>query len=340
MKKRSLLIAAIALTFSSFTFCSSDSGDDDENNVPMGTVPQNNDSGKNNDKNPDNVTGGGTTNPGGGSGNGGNTGSGGDNGSGDNSGSGDNNGSDSGSSSIPTWQLVFEDDFEGDSSTPDPKYWSLAKKGDDRWNRYMSESYNQAYQKDGYLYLFGMESDGKYYCGGIETVEKYYFKYGQLKCRARFLRHPQGNHTGIWMMPQPGLSVPTQKWPKSGEIDIMEHLNSDDIVYETVHFWNDTDNSDDKQDKTASIDIEEFNTYGVIWDEESVSFTVNGDVKFTYKNENPGNENFSYQYPFTEPFYIILSQSLGGEGTWEGPINNSQLPAIFQIDWIKVWQKN
>ena len=66
---------------------------------------------------------------------------------------------------------------------------------------------------------------------------------------------------------------------------------------------------------------------------------MNGEIKFTYKNDNPNSEEFSYQYPFTKPFYIILSQSLGGKDTWEGAIDDKDLPAIFQIDWVKVWQK-
>ena len=289
------------------------SGDDMENNnggnpnnTPTGTIPENTDSGKNNNTEPDNVK------P-------------------DNSGS--ENPDDT--NPTPTWNLVFEDNFEGESSQPNSEYWSLAPKGDDTWNRYMSESYGQAYQKDGYLYLFGMKSDGEYLTGGIESRNKFDFQYGQVKCRARFLRQPKGNHTGIWMMPEP----PAQKWPRSGEIDIMEHLNDEAKVYQTVHFWNESSQEDDKSDTTVAVDNDDFNIYGLIWDQNSVSFTVNGEVTFTYKNDNPSEDAFSYQYPFTKPFYLILSQSLGGEGTWEGVIDDSQLPAIFQIDWIKVWQK-
>lgn len=263
---------------------------------PTGTVPDNHDSGNNNNSQPDNVS----------------------------------------PSETPTWTLVFEDDFEGTSTTPNEEYWSLTPKGDKTWNRYMSESYGQAYQKDGYLYLFGMLSDNEYLTGGIETRAKFDFQYGQLKCRARFLRQPQGNHTGIWMMPEP----PAEQWPKSGEIDIMEHLDDQSKVFETVHFWNSNTQVDDSSDTTTDIDNEDFNVYGIIWDQNSVSFTVNGQVTFTYTNDNPSSSDFSYQYPFTKPFYIILSQSLGGKGTWEGVIDDSELPAIFQIDWIKVWQKS
>lgn len=321
--KKFLPLSFAFILISSFGLFACSSGDGDggmtgggnESGSTSGTVPENNDSGKNNNSKPDNIT---------------NNGDNDDNGESGGNGGSDNNGN------ATQWNLVFEDNFEGDSSIPDPTKWKLAKKGDDTWNRYLSESYDQAYQKDGYLYLFGMLVNGEYKTGAIETQDLYSFTYGQLKCRARFLRQPQGNHTGIWMMPEP----PAEKWPRSGEIDIMEHLDDQSKIFETVHYWNDTTGEDASSDKEVSIDNDEFNVYGVIWDKESVTFTVNGEAQFSYKNTEPNNPDFSYSYPFTKPFYIILSQSLGGKGTWEGVIDDKELPAIFQIDWIKVWEKS
>ena len=296
------MISILSFLLAGFNLISCSSGDDainTEGPSTSGTIPENTDSGKNNNSQPDNITSG-------------------------------NNGTDS-----STWDLVFEDNFDSTDSIPNPKYWRLAKRGDDTWNRYLSESYGQAYQKNGYLYLFGMLVGGEYKTGAIETLNNFSFTYGQVKCRARFLRSPQGNHTGIWMMPEP----PAQQWPKSGEIDIMEHLDDQSQVFETVHYYNDNLGENASSHGTSSIDNEDFNVYGIIWNQDSIKFTVNGEVAFTYTNDNPDSEDFSYQYPFTKPFYLILSQSLGGKGTWEGVINDSELPAIFQIDWIKVWQK-
>ena len=233
--------------------------------------------------------------------------------------------------------IVFEDDFEGDSSIPDQSLWELCPKGDSNWARYLSESYQQAYQKDGYLYLVAEKVDGEYKTAGIQTRSKFEFTYGVVECRARFLRRPQGNHTGIWMMPAP----PALQWPKSGEIDIMEHLNKEEKVFETVHSWyaDDMGHKDDPSAQgTASIDNEDWNTYGLIWTENEITFTVNGVKHHSYPNLNLGGETGAYQWPFSHPFYLILSQSLGGEGTWAGVIDDSELPAIFQIDWIRVYQ--
>ena len=235
------------------------------------------------------------------------------------------------------WTVIFSDYFEGDSSIPDESKWVLCEKGKDSWNRYLSESYDQAYQKDGSLYLIAEKVNGEYQTGGIETRGKFEFEHGKVECRARFVKRPQGNHTGIWMMPAP----PAEQWPKSGEIDIMEHLSNEKIIYETVHSWYADDmgyGNDPKCRDTADIDDEDWNIYGLIWTADELIYTVNGKEYLKYPNLHLEGENGDYQWPFNHPFYLILSQSLGGEGTWAGPIDDEELPAVFEIDWIKVMQ--
>lgn len=256
------------------------------------------------------------------------------------SGSGNNNGGGNGGNTTDTvapseGDVIFMDDFNGTSSIPDTTKWVLCQRAKSNWARYLSESYDQAYQQDGYLYLIAEQKDGQYLTAGIESRGKFDFQYGKVECRARFLKQPAGNHTGIWMMPAP----PAEQWPKSGEIDIMEHLNADQKVYETVHSWylDDMKITSPKGQATVTVNNEDWNTYGVIWTPDSITYTVNGQSYLSYPNLHLENaENAAYQWPFAHPFYLILSQSLGGEGTWAGPIDNAALPAVFQIDWIKV----
>lgn len=233
--------------------------------------------------------------------------------------------------------LIFEDDFNGPSEIPDTTKWSLIPRGYGNWDRHMSESYAQAYQKDGSLFLIGELSDGQYLTGGIETRGKFDFEYGIVECRARLARNPQGGHNAIWMMPSP----PAERWPKGGEIDIMEHINKEDKVYGTIHSWY-ADRmyhyKDPQSHVEVPIDKDAWNVYGLRWTPEHLTFTVNGNPYFTYPNLHLEGEDGFYQWPFNHRFFLILDQSLGGEHTWAGEIDDSELPAILEIDWIRVYQ--
>lgn len=243
-----------------------------------------------------------------------------------------------GASSVPTdMEVVFEDDFNSSSGKPDKEKWVLCERADVTWARYLSGSYDQAYTKEGSLFLIGELENGEYKTGGIETRGKFEFEHGIVECRARFVRMPMGSHSGIWMMPAP----PAETWPKSGEIDIMEHLNKEGIIYQTIHSWyaDDMGHKDNPPaQKTVSVDKDDWNIYGIEWTAEKVVYTVNGEKYLEYPNLHLDGEDGEMQWPFNHPFYLILSESLGGEGTWEGPITDSELPAVFEIDWIRVMQ--
>lgn len=234
-------------------------------------------------------------------------------------------------------EIIFEDDFDNTAGIPDTDKWVLCERTSSNWARYLSGSYKQAYTDNGSLFLIGERQDGEYLTGAIETRGKFEFEHGVVECRARFKTMPQGGHTGIWMMPAP----PAEQWPRSGEIDIMEHLNKDDLIYETVHSWYADDmghQNDPKSRETVGIDKEDWNIYGIKWTDSHIIYTVNGKEYLTYENLRLNGQDGEYQWPFNHPFYLILSQSLGGEGTWAGPIDDSELPAVFEIDWIRVTQ--
>lgn len=231
--------------------------------------------------------------------------------------------------------VIFEDNFDKDG-IPDPAKWTLCQRSHPQWCKYMSGSYDRAYVKDGNLVLVAEKVGDTYKTGGVDMNADLAFTFGKVEVRARFTVMAQGCWPAIWMMP---VSPVYGGWPASGEIDIMEHLNFDPFIFSTVHS-NYTLNLGHTKDPVSStrhaIDASEYNVYGVEWTDEAITFTCNGQKFFTYPNLHLPNEDVVRQWPFNSPYYIKLSNQLGGPDTWAGPIDDSQLPAIMEIDWVRV----
>ena len=235
----------------------------------------------------------------------------------------------------PQTKVIFEDDFEQEGSIPDPEKWVLCTAGNSPWDKYMSGSYDQAYVEDGKLVLKAERIDGQYKAGGIQSMNKAWFKHARIEVKARFTKTAQGSWPAIWLMPQHPIY---QGWPDCGEVDIMEYLNHDEIVYQTVHsnYTYDLKITDPSNTVSPTFNIGAFNTYGVDLTEEYVIFHVNGVETLRYPNLHLENEAEMMQWPFDADFYLILNVALGGEGTWPGVITDSELPACMEVDWVRV----
>ena len=231
--------------------------------------------------------------------------------------------------------LMFKDEFDADG-IPDPEKWSLCKKGGSDWNDEMSESYDQAYVKDGVLVLVGEKIDGIHKAGGIQTKDKFDFTFGRVECRARITHYPNGAFPAIWMMPQKSYY---QGWPDCGEIDIMEHIKQEQYIHQVLH----THYTDNLGYNNGSAKIYcnfwDWTVYAVEWTSESITFYVNNVISFKYDNMHLSDEITKKQWPFTKDsaFYLILNMGLGDQGTWAGPVDDAKLPAVMEVDWVRVY---
>lgn len=233
--------------------------------------------------------------------------------------------------------LIFVDEFDVEG-IPDPEKWSLCPKGNPDWCNQMSESYDQAYVKDGNLVLVGEKINGEYLAGGIQTKDKFSFSNGRVQCRARITRFPNGAFPAIWMMPQTPIY---QGWPACGEIDIMEHIQQEPHVHQTIHthYRNNLGNQNGTTAKTP-CNYWDYIVYSVDWTPDNLTFYVDGKETFTYSNMNLPDETEMMQWPFGSgsTYYLILNMGLGDPGTWAGPMDDINLPAVMEIDWIRVYQ--
>ncbi|NQU51823.1 MAG: glycoside hydrolase family 16 protein [Bacteroidetes bacterium] len=233
-------------------------------------------------------------------------------------------------------QLVWQDDFN--STELDTSKWTKIPPNSADWGNYMTSA-PQCYDfKDGKIYLKGIvnpniEKDPRpFLTGGIYTKGKFAFQYGKIEIHAK-LECAHGAWPAMWMLAEQNKYG---NYPKNGEIDIMEHLNSDDIIYQTTHSYytlNLKQKNNPMHHGTTNIDITRFNTFGLEFHPNKLVFSLNGVNTFTYPKIEGVDAS---QWPYDQPFYVLIDQQLGG--SWVGKINANDLPVNMIIDWVKVYQ--
>lgn len=232
------------------------------------------------------------------------------------------------------YELVWKENFNGRSI--DDSKWSKIPRGKSDWNRYMSSNESLYEIKKGKLILHGVVNNSiepndtaRFLTGGVFTKDKFTIQYGKVEIKAK-LEASQGVWPAIWMLPAEG------KWPNGGEIDIMERLNHDDFVYQTIHTYytyvlNEKNNP--PHSAKAKIKPEKYNVYGVEILPDKIIFSVNGETTHTYPKIDTHKEG---QFPFGTPYYILIDMQI--EGAWVGKANQEELPSKMQVDWVKVYK--
>ena len=207
--------------------------------------------------------------------------------------------------------LVWQDEFNS-GKTFDELKWSKIPRGNSDWSRHMSNDERLFDIKNGNLVLRGIENQNfetdsvPFLTGGIYTLNKKHFGYGRLEIRAK-LQGAQGAWPAFWMLPK------GSKWPHTGEIDIMERLNYDSIVYQTIH----TDytyklgiKNNPISGVTAKINPDDYNIYAVEKYPDSLVFFVNNKRTFAYPRIETDKVG---QYPFSDhDFYLLIDVQLSG----------------------------
>ncbi|MDR2345143.1 MAG: glycoside hydrolase family 16 protein [Planctomycetaceae bacterium] len=232
------------------------------------------------------------------------------------------------------WRLVWQENFDG--NTLNMKTWSKISRWNTDWAKHMSD-FDGCYEvKDGQLILRGLRNEylpkdkSPYLTGGVHTKGKISFRDGRVEIRAK-LGSAQGAWPAFWMMPVENIG-----WPRGGEIDIMERLNNNNFVYQTVHsyYTNKLKINNPPQSATGKINPDDYNVYAVEMNKDYLSFFVNGKLTFTYPRIETDKEG---QFPFDREFYLMLDMQLGG--SWVGEVNPNDLPIEMLIDWVRFYKE-
>jgi len=236
------------------------------------------------------------------------------------------------------FKLVWRDDFRGREL--DDEKWSRIPRGDADWRNYMSLHEELCELKRGKLIIKVVANDGidpsdtaAFLTGGIYTKDKFSICEGKVEVKARF-ESGTSVWPALWMLPQDG------KWPDDGEIDIMEHLNQDSFVYQTIHTLYTrvpANRNSPVSHVKVHIDPSVYNVYGVEIQKDCIIFLLNGKETLRYPRLESGEHSGNVQFPFGIPYYILMDMQIGG--SWVGPAVGADLPVSMYIDWIKVYER-
>ncbi len=235
------------------------------------------------------------------------------------------------SSQDVVWKLVFVEDFKG--TRLNEKLWSRIDMGHPDWCKHMSLRDDLVTVKDGQLHCWGRRNDDltfdarPFLTGGVMTKGKLAMTYAKIEFKMKLDDGQRGAWPAVWMMPE----KEALGWPNDGEIDIVERLNSDDFVYQTLHYGNGS-SRDLSHGGRGKIDKGAWNVYGLEWTPESIVWTVNGQETFRHDR---GPDDDDLKYPWTKPFYLMIDMQLGGR--WVGGVEVSTLPVAMHVDWVKIY---
>ena len=227
------------------------------------------------------------------------------------------------------WQLVWQDEFDtaiSDDWFAETGYggWGW---GNDEWQYYTPEN---AVVEDSCLVIRATvdgvpgKRDASIKSARLKTQDRFEFEYGKIEARIK-LERGKGLWPAFWML---GSNINEVSWPACGEIDIMENVNGESIIHGTAH-WEANNQHASYGQSVRGVDIEQFHTYTVVWDQQYIRWQFNGQE---YHRLNISSESLS---EFRQPFYIILNLAVGGQ--WPGPPDSTSLPAEMHVDYVRVY---
>ncbi len=240
------------------------------------------------------------------------------------------------------WKLTWSDEFDK-PGLPDSSKWSFDTRGNawgwgnNELQYYTDRDSSNAFVQNGVLRITALakEMGGKQYTSArLISAGKAAFRYGRMAIRAR-LPGGRGTWPAIWML---GSNIRETGWPACGEIDIMEYVGYEpDSVFGTVHTtaYNHVKGTQRTKGLFVPNLTTDFHEYAIEWSPEAINFFVDG----KQYNHFPNEKKTTAEWPFDQPCYFILNLAIGGNWGGKKGVDPAALPAIFEVDYVRVYSK-
>ncbi|ADB37392.1 glycoside hydrolase family 16 protein [Spirosoma linguale] len=238
-------------------------------------------------------------------------------------------------------KLVWSDEFNK-SGLPDSTKWGYEVGGNGWGNNelqfYTARRSENARVENGKLIIEARKEayQGRNYTSArLLTQNKSTWTYGRIEAMAK-LPKGVGTWPAVWML---GKNISTAGWPKSGEIDIMEHVGFDEgVIHGTVH--TEAYNHGKKTEKGAAITLQDvtttFHLYAIEWTADKIDFFVDDRKYYTVEKSVLGNSES--QWPFEQPFFLILNVAVGGNWGGQKGVDETIWPQRMEVDYVRVYQ--
>lgn len=242
--------------------------------------------------------------------------------------------------------LVWSDEFNGSGAIDNSKWFhqTILPNGVSWFNNEIQHYTNRTtntFENEGNLNLvakketFTDQGVTKEYTSA-RLNSKFAFTYGKVEVRAK-LPSGVGTWPAIWTLGQNITETGafwadefgTTPWPACGEIDIMEHWgNNQNFVQSAMHTPSSSGGTINKGGQIIPTASTAFHVYTLVWTEEQMIFSVDGNVHYIY---NPEEKNAD-TWPFDAPQYILLNFAI------QPDIDPNFTEDAMEIDYVRVYQ--
>jgi beta-glucanase (GH16 family) len=147
-----------------------------------------------------------------------------------------------------------------------------------------------------------------------------------------------GTFTSNYAAPIGYYDTMATNWASCGEIDIMEHKNSDTVTYQNLFWdtrtgiypWNGSTVANNPSNNNAG-NVSSFHVYALEWDASNMYWYIDN-VRVKTQSISAGTME-----EYKQKFFVILNLALGGQFPATDPIQ-SNFPLFMYVDYVRVYQ--